>query len=172
MKSLKSILESILIKPTKIKETSSYKEIWYQNLGVRFKAEYQQLLINGYLSTVERNSWDDSDKKREIKIWQNNSMEFDALSAYVKQFGNDNPIISITISASNPNDKWNTFRNVISYITVPNPDKKEFTTDELIEFGDAVIDKLHSKTNKVIKYMAKHWNLPNEYTNYEEFMKI
>ena len=37
MKSLKNILESITIKPTKIKETGSYTELWYQSLGVQLK---------------------------------------------------------------------------------------------------------------------------------------
>lgn len=172
MKTLKNILESIDIKPTKVKETSSYKEIWYQFLGVRLKSSIQQSLIDGYITKVQRSYWDESDKKSEIRTWQNSPMVFDNLSADIKQFGKDDAIMSITIAASNPKDRWNSFRDVITYIRIPNPDKKEFTIDELAAFANNVIDKIQSKTSKVIKFMANNWNLPNEYTDYNKFIKL
>ena len=30
----------------------------------------------------------------------------------------------------------------------------------------------HTKTAKVIKYMSTNWGLHNEYTDYDEFMKL
>ena len=172
MKSLKNILESVSVKPTKVKETSSYTEIWWQDLGVKLKKTDQQPLIDGYILSIERNDWDSSDKKSEIKRWQNSPMVFDNLSAYIRQFGCQPPIISINIGAYNPNDRWNTFNSSILSITVPNPDKKEFSTGELAEFVNSIIDTLQNKTAKAIKYMATNWDLPNEYTDYNEFLKL
>lgn len=172
MKTLKSILEAVSVKPTKVKETSSYTEIWWQDLGVKLKKTNQKPLVDGYITMIGRNFWDDYDKKKEIKRWENPPYIFDGFSAYIKQFGNDEPVMSITLAGSDLKDRYSSFRSVISYIKVPNPDKKSFTVDELIEFGEAVIDKLNSKTAKVVKYMANNWNLPNEYTDYNEFMKL
>lgn len=123
MKSLKNILESVSIKPTKVKETGSYTEIWWQDLGVQLKKADQKPLIDGYILSIERNDWDDSDKKSEIRRWQNNPMVFDGFSAYIRQFGCQPPIISINIGAYNPNDRWNSFNSSIISIMVPNPDK-------------------------------------------------
>lgn len=173
MKTLKSILESVSVKPTKVKETSSYTEIWWQDLGVQLKKNHQQPLIDGYITMIGRNFWDESDKKREINIWKKQApYVFDGFSAKITQFGENDPIMSITISGSDPKDKFNSFRSVISYIRVPNPDKKEFSADELAEFVNPIIDKLQNKTTKAIKYMATNWNLPNEYTDYNKFIKL
>ena len=172
MKTLKSILESVTVTPTKVKETSSYTEIWWQDLGVKLKKTNQKPLVDGYITMIGRSFWDDYDKKKEIKRWENPPYIFDEFSAYIKQFGNDEPVMSITLAGSDLKDRYSSFRSVISYIKVPNPDKKSFTADELIEFGEAVIDKLNSKTAKVVKYMANNWDLPNEYTDYTEFLKL
>ena len=172
MKTLKSILESISVKPTKVKETGSYTELWYQSLDVQLKKNHQQPLIDGYILSIERNSWDNSDKKSEIRRWKNNPMIFDNFSAYIRQFGCQPPIISVNISAYNPNDRWNSFNSSILSIIVPNPDKKEFSAGELAEFVNPIIDKLQNKTAKTIKYMANNWDLPNEYTDYNEFLKL
>lgn len=172
MKSLRNILEAVSIKPTKVKETSSYTEIWWENLGIKLKKTDQKPLIDGYILSIERNNWDDSDKKSEIRRWQNNPMIFDNFSACIRQFGCQPPIISITISAYNPNDRWNSFNGSILSIIIPNPDKKEFSSGELAEFVNPIIDKLQNKTTKAVKYMATNWDLPNEYTDYNEFLKL
>lgn len=121
---------------------------------------------------IGRNFWDEYDKKKEIKRWENQPYLFDGFSANIKQFGNGEPVMSITIAGSDSKDYFNSFRCAISYIRISNPDKKSFTADELIAFGEAVIDKLNSKTAKVVKYMATNWDLPNEYTDYNEFIKL
>lgn len=172
MKTLKSILESVIVTPTKVKETSSYTEIWWQDLGVKLKKTNQKPLVDGYITMIGRNFWDEYDKKKEIKKWENTPYIFDGFSANIKQFGNGEPVMSITIAGSDPKDYFSSFRSVISYIRIPNPDKKSFTADELIALCDAVIDKLNSKTTKVVKYMANNWALPNEYTDYNEFLKL
>jgi hypothetical protein len=171
MKTLyESILESTNIAPTKIKDTDSYKEIWYQNLETKFKKSYQQSLIDGYLSSVQRNHWDDSDKKSEIKRWERAPFIFDKLSAKITQFGNQNPIMNINISAYNPTDKYNNFNTTVLYIKMPN--RTELSIEELTKLADTVIDKINSKTTKVIKYMSDNWSLPNEYTDYDKFIKL
>jgi hypothetical protein len=168
MRTLRNILESIT--PTKTKDNGSYKEVWYQNLETKFKKSYQQLLIDGYLSSVQRNHWDDYDKKSEIKRWENAPFVFDKLSAKITQFGNQNPIMNINISAYNPTDKYNNFNTTALYIKMPY--KTELSIEELTKCADTVIDKINSKTAKVIKYMSTNWGLPNEYTDYDEFMKL
>ena len=175
MKTLKNILEAVetvSIKPTKINETSSYTEIWWQDLGVKLKKTNQKPLVDGYITMIRRNFWDEYDKKTEIKKWENQPYVFDGFSANIKQFGNGEPVMSITIAGSDPKDYFNSFRSVILYIKISNPDKKSFTVDELIAFGENVITKLNSKTTKVVKYMANNWALPNEYTDYNEFLKL
>ena len=170
MKHLRNILESINIAPTKIKDNGNYKEVWYQSLETKFKKSYQQLLIDGYLSSVQRNYWDDYDKKSEINRWEKAPFIFDKLSAKITQFGNQNPIMTINISAYNPTDKYNNFNTTVLYIRMP--DRTELSIEELTNLADTVIDKINSKTAKVIKYMSDNWNLPNEYTDYNEFMKL
>lgn len=170
MKHLRNILESTIIAPTNVKDTDSYKEAWYQDLGTKFKDSYQQLLIDGYLSSVQRNHWDDSDKKSEIKRWEHAPFIFNKLSAKITQFGNQNPIMNINISAYNPTDKYNNFNTTVLYIRMPN--KTELSIEELTKLADTVIDKINSKTTKVIKYMSTNWSLPNEYTDYDKFMKL
>jgi hypothetical protein len=71
MKSLKSILEAVNANPTAVKETSSYTEIWWRDLGVKIKNKHQQPLIDGYLASVLRKNWDDHDKNLELKEWEN-----------------------------------------------------------------------------------------------------
>lgn len=105
-------------------------------------------------------------------MWQNNPLVFNGFSAYIKQFGNQPPVISISIGASNPGNNRNTFRDVILSIVVPNPQRIEFSSDELAIFVDNVVDTLQRKTNKAIKYMAKNWSLPNEYTDYNKFINL
>lgn len=170
MKNLRNILESINITPTKVKDTDSYKEAWYQDLGTKFKDSYQQLLKNEYLASVQRNHWDDYDKKSEIKQWERAPFVFDKLSAKITQFGNQNPIMNINISAYNPTDKYNKFNTTVLYIKMPN--RTELSIEELTKLADTVIDKINSKTTKVIKYMSANWSLPNEYTDYDKFMKL
>lgn len=173
MKTLKNILESITIEPNSVKNTGAYIEIWWRDLNVQLKKSHQQPIINGYIDMIRRNHWDDSDKKSEIRRWENQPPYiFDSFSAYIKQFGNQEPIISITINGSDPKDKWSSMATVISYIRIPNPDKKEYSSNELIELANAVIDKLNSKTTKVVKYMANNWTLPNEYIDYNTFIKL
>lgn len=173
MKTLKNIFESVTIEPTSVKSTSTYTEIWWRDLNVQLKKSHQQHIINGYMDMIRRNFWDESDKKREIRRWENQPPYiFDGFSAYIKQFGIQDPIISITISGSNPKDKWSSMATVISYIRIPNPDKKEYSLNELIELANIAIDKLNSKTTKVVKYMANNWTLPNEYIDYNTFIKL
>jgi hypothetical protein len=96
----------------------------------------------------------------------------DRFSAYITQFGNNKPVIKLNVSGTGISDSWERFNSVMAYILIENPDKQKFTTDELIEFCNKVIDKLNNKTDKVIKFLAKGWNLPNEYTDYNEFLKL
>lgn len=92
------------------------------------------------------------------------------MSAKITQFGDQNPIMNINIGAYNPTDKYNNFNTTALYIKMP--DKTELSIEELTKRADAVIDKINSKTAKVIKYMSTNWGLPNEYTDYDEFMKL
>ena len=172
MKSLKSILEAVNVTPTSVKETSSYTEIWWRDLGVKIKNKHQQPLIDGYLASVLRKNWDDYDKNLELKEWEKPKYTLDRFSAYITQFGNNKPVIKLNVSGTGASDSFGSFNSVMAYILIENPDKQKFTTDELIEFCNKVIDKLNNKTDKVIKFLAKGWNLPNEYTDYNEFLKL
>ena len=158
--------------PNKVNQNDNYTELYYQSLNVDIKKTYQQLLIDGYLAKVERSFWDDYDKKSEKRMWQNNPLVFNVFSAYIKQFGNQPPVISISIGASNPGNNRNTVRDIILSIVVPNPQRVEFSSDELAIFVDNVVDVLQYKTNKAIKYMAKNWSIPNEYTDYNKFINL
>jgi hypothetical protein len=170
MKQLKYILEANTnkVEPTKVMDRGGYKEIWWNDLGVKFKNSQQQTLIDGYISMVERNYWDEYDKKREIKQWQVKPYNLTHLSASLKQFGNQTPIMSISIHGDRGSD--DSFRAAILYMKLPN-DKKELTETELLDLANTVINKL-SKPAKAIKFMASHWNIPNEYTDYNEIMKL
>jgi hypothetical protein len=169
-RALKYILEANTnkVEPTKVMDRGGYKEIWWNDLGVKFKNTQQQTLIDGYISMVERNYWDEYDKKREIKQWQVKPYNLTHLSASLKQFGNQTPIMSISIHGDRGSD--DSFRAAILYIKLPN-DKKELTETELLDLANTVINKL-SKPAKAIKFMASHWNIPNEYTDYNEIMKL
>ena len=106
MKSIKELInESLMLKLNKepiIKSTSSYTEITWLDLGVKFKNTYQKILVDGYLESVKRNHFSDSDKKSEIQQWQNRPYEFNRFSAKIIQFGSDKPVLSITIHGSDP----------------------------------------------------------------------
>lgn len=56
MRTIRNILESMdITQPTKVKETSNYKELWF-DLDVKIGRTQQQVLINGYINSVKHNS--------------------------------------------------------------------------------------------------------------------
>ena len=175
MRSIKELIyESLtlkLSKEPKIKTTSSYTEITWFDLGVEFKKSYQKILVDGYLESVKRNHYDESDKKSEIRQWQNNPYEFNRFSAKIIQFGSDKPVLSLTIHGIDPKDDFNSFKTVIASIRLDN-DKIKYSEEELIKLANNVFKQLTDKTDKVIKYLAKNWTVTNEYISYNDIINL
>ena len=109
MKSLKSVLEAVNVNPTSVKETGSYTEIWWRDLEVKIKNKHQQPLIDGYLASVLRKNWDEYDKKLELKEWEKPKYTLDRFSAYITQFGNNNPVIKLNVSGTGTSDSFGNF---------------------------------------------------------------
>ena len=150
-----------------------------------FKAEkqfkkYQKLLEQGYINAISRSPRYDSERDRQydIKAWETAPYIFSDITLSIVQFGTCPPTIALSFTGYDPKVTnstdgyrgiWND--NAIA-ISIPNPEKKHFKTEELLNIGYTVLSKIKHKTSKFMRYVSEHWCVINEYVPYNEFIKI
>ena len=152
---------------------------WNFKVEKQFK-KYQKSLEQGYINAISRSPRydDERDRQYDIKAWQNDPYTFSDITLSLDQFGTCPPTVMISFTGYDPKVTNSTdgykgiWHDTAIAISIPNPERKHFKTEELLNIGYSILSKIKHKTSKFMKYVSAHWCVVNEYVPYNEFIKI